>query len=76
MKTGTTTGRISRAVVSLAAAAAIFAGIAGGMATSTGEADAALKWREEAVKWTVKPAKCKDKDTTCVTTTDSTTTTP
>jgi hypothetical protein len=56
--------------------AAIVGGIAGGMVTSTGEADAALKWREEAVKWTAKAQKCKDKDTTCTTTTTDSTITP
>jgi hypothetical protein len=58
------------------AAAAIVAGIGVSIAFDSSDADAALKWREEAVKWTAKAQKCKDKDTTCVTTTDSTTTTP
>jgi len=68
MKTGFT-GRINRVAASLAVAGAIVGAVAVGVAADTGSADAALKWREEVVKWTAKPEKCKHKDTTCTTTT-------
>jgi gas vesicle protein len=73
MKTGFT-GRISRIAASLAVVGAIAGAAAGGFAADTSGADAALKWREEVVKWTAKAAKCKDKDITCTTTTDTSTT--
>jgi len=65
MKTSFT--RIGRAAVSLAAAGTILAAMVVGFATSTNDADAALKWREEAGV-----AKCKEKDPTCTTTTTTT----
>jgi len=72
MKTSFT--RIGQAAASLAAAGAILAAMIVGFATSTNDAHAALKWREEVIKWTAKAEKCKDKDTTCTTTTDTSTT--
>ena len=39
-------GTISRVAASLAIVAAIVGGMAGGIATSTNDTDAALKWRE------------------------------
>jgi hypothetical protein len=73
MKTGITS-KMGRMGISIAATAAIVGASLAGIAANSGQADAALKWREEAVKWTVKAEKCKDKDTTCTTTTDATAT--
>jgi len=71
MKTGFA-GKITRIAGALAVVGAIAGGIVAGIGSSQ-DADAALKWREEAVKWTAKAQKCKDKDLTCTTTTDTTT---
>ncbi len=68
MKT-TFISKVSRAGLILAITGAIVGAGMVSIASNSGQADAALKWREEAVKWTVKPAKCKDKVTTCTTTT-------
>ena len=68
----TITRSTSRFLLPLAVAAAI---IGGGFVTTmnTGDADAALKWRENVVKWNVKEEKCHKNDP-CATTTDPATT--
>ena len=68
------TGRISRIAASLAIAGAIVGGMVAGIA-DTNSADAALKWREEVIKWTAKPDNIQDNNKDGLKHTDSTTTT-